>query len=964
MASGLRRFMCPRRNTQPTSPTRSDDDYDQIQTPSIPQIFADATLYRQIINHPEQSSLDQVSDTQTIHDFAELVGHDLTAPDRSLAGRFAQLSAEDVTWHLDDAPLTDEPESTSSSDESFEGSDRTPRSSTNTHPTTASEHSHGEDGDSKLSPDEIVDLLQHEFGELGPPGEEKLLLEVDAALVQDVIILGVIHITTHRFAFHASLPTTHSDLFAPNSVIKAGPAVIHRKGLHRKRRVWLELSNDFISTFSSSLESDRIRPLKSVLLSSVRRVLPEDPHNPCVVRVAIDEKPGTYNSLKEGHLEFDTVESAREWRRELQGTIFFYRRSLISTIKTSSSEETDGIRIIIPLQCISRHIHKHYADTFHFHSLIVTCNQGASTPASENPPSDSENIDFPVVQFATTSFEQPLVDLSKIIEQAKIRTAHDDLATSLGRKIVVDYGSLGLEEAQKTSNGKAVPQTQDQIVCDLLGIPYSDDVWVRHTRLHLGMICSGYLVVSPQWIGIWSKSLTLYDQQYRIRTTMVQAAIPTQPMIRGLPIHGIQLDIQGQDSLRLQFYSEKTRNEAVQKIQDVIKHASNNILKRSSSTPPDSPRRGSPRQNSPSPSRRSSAILAPISRTLENRIKKSVHISADVIMQLPKAVNVPRDTLLPMRPMHFVCLTIGSRGDVQPYISLGLGLKAEGHTVTIVTHPEYKDWIEGFGIGHRVVGGDPGMLMKLSVENKMFSPQFFKESIMNFRSWLDQLLIDSWEQCQDAEVLLESPYAFAGVHIAEGLNIPYFRVCTMPWSKTTQFPHPFISPPVETPRFNSISYVLFDNVLWAATSNQINRWRREHLGIGPTEMTHLVQSKIPIIYNFSQSVVPKPLDWNDTSYPTGYWFLDNPDMDWIPPASLLKWMKQARQDHKPVVYIGFGSITVPNPNSVTEKIVLAVLKSGVRAIISKGWSSRMSKTVEPEMEIPPECYMIDKIPHE
>jgi sterol 3beta-glucosyltransferase len=130
-----------------------------------------------------------------------------------------------------------------------------------------------------------------------------------------------------------------------------------------------------------------------------------------------------------------------------------------------------------------------------------------------------------------------------------------------------------------------------------------------------------------------------------------------------------------------------------------------------------------------------------------------------------------------------MCLTIGSRGDVQPYIALGLGLKKEGHQVTIVTHEEYKEWVEGFGIEHRTAGGDPGALMKLSVEHKMFSPEFFKESLTNFRQWLDELLVDAWEQCQGAEVLLESPSAMAGVHIAEALNIPYFRCFTMPWTK-------------------------------------------------------------------------------------------------------------------------------------------------------------------------------------
>lgn len=38
-------------------------------------------------------------------------------------------------------------------------------------------------------------------------------------------------------------------------------------------------------------------------------------------------------------------------------------------------------------------------------------------------------------------------------------------------------------------------------------------------------------------------------------------------------------------------------------------------------------------------------------------------------------------------------------------------------------------------------------------------------------------------------------------------------------------------------------------------------------------------------------------------------------------------MKRARDDQKPIVYIGFGSITVPHPNHLTAHIVKAVLKS-------------------------------------
>lgn len=51
-------------------------------------------------------------------------------------------------------------------------------------------------------------------------------------------------------------------------------------------------------------------------------------------------------------------------------------------------------------------------------------------------------------------------------------------------------------------------------------------------------------------------------------------------------------------------------------------------------------------------------------------------------------------TFKPRRSLHFTFLTIGSRGDVQPYIALAKGLIADGHKARIATHAEFKDWIE------------------------------------------------------------------------------------------------------------------------------------------------------------------------------------------------------------------------------------------------------------------------------
>ena len=146
-------------------------------------------------------------------------------------------------------------------------------------------------------------------------------------------------------------------------------------------------------------------------------------------------------------------------------------------------------------------------------------------------------------------------------------------------------------------------------------------------------------------------------------------------------------------------------------------------------------------------------------------------------------------------------LTIGSRGDVQPYIALAKGLIADGHRVRIATHGEFKEWVESFEIEYGYVGGDPAELMRICVENGTFTVAFLKEGVQKvslilhallpptyysfqFRGWIDDLLKTSWEACQGTDVLIESPSAMGGIHIAEALRIPYFRAFTMTWSRT------------------------------------------------------------------------------------------------------------------------------------------------------------------------------------
>jgi sterol 3beta-glucosyltransferase len=74
-----------------------------------------------------------------------------------------------------------------------------------------------------------------------------------------------VQLTNYRMTFHASLLSARPDLAPTAQVIKAGPFIVHRPGLRRKRRRWLELSHDMLSSYANATDKARSRPLLSVL---------------------------------------------------------------------------------------------------------------------------------------------------------------------------------------------------------------------------------------------------------------------------------------------------------------------------------------------------------------------------------------------------------------------------------------------------------------------------------------------------------------------------------------------------------------------------------------------------------------------------------------------------------------------------------------------------------------------------
>jgi sterol 3beta-glucosyltransferase len=294
--------------------------------------------------------------------------------------------------------------------------------------------------------------------------------------------------------------------------------------------------------------------------------------------------------------------------------------------------------------------------------------------------------------------------------------------------------------------------------------------------------------------------------------------------------------------------------------------------------------------------------------------------------------------------MRITILTVGSRGDIQPYVALGMGLKAAGHQVRLATERNYQEWVTSRGLdfvplpGNRQewLGQEDWFEMLETGSDSIFSASREATAKLTL-PMLPEQLAASWAACQGTEAIISMPWVFGSFHIAEKLGVPFFMAWTTPSSRTRDFPHGYVKVPPQRWLGGAVnwgSYLLSDWLFWKSVGQPLNQWRQEVLKLPPIDPRrdrNLVQ-RIPLLYAFSPSVIPKPADWQPWVNPTGYWFLDGAS-DWQPSPAVVDFIRGG----KPPIYIGFGSMTDRDPTATTELVVEAIARTGQRAILDTGW---------------------------
>lgn len=312
--------------------------------------------------------------------------------------------------------------------------------------------------------------------------------------------------------------------------------------------------------------------------------------------------------------------------------------------------------------------------------------------------------------------------------------------------------------------------------------------------------------------------------------------------------------------------------------------------------------------------------------------------------------------------MKILLTSVGTRGDMEPLISIGEILLAQGHKILAVfpeqfghlameagldfysMGPEFIDMLNG-EIGTAALGGGGSRIkriiaiVKLGLANKAISPKLIDRQKKAFDSFCpDQVVFNPksmypymWGVTNEGKGIVISPVPY--LHYVKGNSHVAFN------GNYGAFLNKFT--------FKLATLGLVKTVLSAANKLGIKSVTTKDLKL------YLAAQKV--IYTISPSLFPGSAFLPDHIKVCGYQER-NKTASWTPSQELIQFL----DNHKKILFVTFGSMTNPEPEVKTEIILAIIEKNGIPAIINTA-SGGLEK---PKNYRNPNVIFVDRIPYD
>ncbi|MEU8378638.1 glycosyltransferase [Streptosporangium sp. NPDC048865] len=302
--------------------------------------------------------------------------------------------------------------------------------------------------------------------------------------------------------------------------------------------------------------------------------------------------------------------------------------------------------------------------------------------------------------------------------------------------------------------------------------------------------------------------------------------------------------------------------------------------------------------------------------------------------------------------MRVLMVTVGSEGDLQPFLALGKELLAAGHDVTLSASDGYAARADAVGVPF---AGRPAW------NETEFQANYAR--ILNEKNKLRQLTVvidflareqraavpELMELARKADVVVHSPLSIGAVAAARAVGTPHVSVHHT-WPLRRARGH---GP-------NNVDFGRVGNALaWSVVGSGV-RLATDKL-LNPVVAAAGLPPWRDILFDASHSrllnliaISPHTLRHDPLFGPayrtTGYWFLQEPE--YVPPDDLAAFVAE-----EPPVVIGFGSNHGFDARAVTGQLLEAVHGLGRRVVLQSGWAGLGDR------ELPSNVFLADFVPH-
>ncbi|MFI9452096.1 glycosyltransferase [Amycolatopsis sp. NPDC052450] len=296
--------------------------------------------------------------------------------------------------------------------------------------------------------------------------------------------------------------------------------------------------------------------------------------------------------------------------------------------------------------------------------------------------------------------------------------------------------------------------------------------------------------------------------------------------------------------------------------------------------------------------------------------------------------------------MRVALTTLGSRGDVQPFVTLGYELRSRGHDVRIAAPVDYADIVAEASLDHVPLSGAPSEFLPGRAWDSLGDPDLTSRvrrttsavrlsralSVLPQRPREDPLgLVPAIRTTIEGADIVVNAILTRPVHLMTGDRTPWAGLSGWPHAPTGAFPA-FGAPRPRLGRaYNRLTYAVRSQLEWHWARRAVNR-HRQAAGLAPLGRVSPLRglgAENPLFHPFSPSIIPPVNDWPENSHLTGFWFWDRP---WNPPRGLARFVETGT----PPVVLTMGSMWPIHRNFDLLRMVIDSVTAAGRRLVFVG----------------------------